>query len=358
MALTKLSADSTRIYNEDLVTTAEAIHPGIIENAIDAHPGASIFLGNAGEILTGEIRAENGSGMGTAEAGYGESVRVNAKLGKNGSARRLSGGYSEFSSDGSDTARGTRANWKMYGATVQISGSQRRQNAGQGQVIDQLEYKIKDSSSALVDLVAEDLMTASSQPNSITSLNDVISAGGERCFVRQLERARPESEGDGGIFDHVCSGHGEFRHGGPRQLAIRLHERRGRFDPTECDRDYGPAVPLLRGSSDSAGSVPEPENRGSVFRDLAVQERIGLPRPVLPEWYDVLHQHGLHEDQVPAGCVLQPDSDPGAGNSGCLLDEDHLRGSARDGQPQVQQQDHWANGLERSQEWQVKQIRF
>ena len=177
MALTKLSADSTRIYNEDLVTTAEAIHPGIIENAIDAHPGASIFLGNAGEILTGEIRAENGSGMGTAEAGYGESVRVNAKLGKNGSARRLSGGYSEFSSDGSDTARGTRANWKMYGATVQISGSQRRQNAGQGQVIDQLEYKIKDSSSALVDLVAEDLMTASSQPNSITSLNDVISAG-------------------------------------------------------------------------------------------------------------------------------------------------------------------------------------
>lgn len=175
MALPLVTADGTRIYNEDLVATAERVNPTIVENAINSHPGASIFLGNVGAILTGEIRS-NGAPTGGAEASGGESVRTNVKLGTNGSARRLASGFGEFSTDTSDTARGSRSNWKLYGSTVIMSGSQVRKNSGAEQVINQLNYKQTDSVSALVDLVAEDLLTTSSQPNAISSLPTLIHA--------------------------------------------------------------------------------------------------------------------------------------------------------------------------------------
>ena len=176
MALTKVTADTSRIYNEDLVATAEHIHPDLVENAIDAHPAASIFLGNVGAVLTGKIGSTGAPNAG-AERGSGESLRINVKLGKNESARRLASGYGEVSTDTSDTARGSRANWKIYAGSVIISGSQRRRNEGPEQVVNQLVYKQQDTVSALVDLVAADLLSTSSQPNAITSLLTLIGKG-------------------------------------------------------------------------------------------------------------------------------------------------------------------------------------
>ena len=175
MALPIISGTvSDRDYNEDLVTTAEHIQPGIVENAINAHPAMSIFFGNIGEIMRGEL-GDTGA-MGSPESATGDSIRVNVKLGKNSSARRLSSGYGEISTDTSDTARGGRTNWKLYAGSIIISGSQKRRNSGDAQIVDQLLYKQTDATTALVDLVAEDLLSTSSAPNSITSIPTLISA--------------------------------------------------------------------------------------------------------------------------------------------------------------------------------------
>ena len=174
MAIDSLS--ETRDQNEVLSTTAESIHPGIVENALDGHPGASIFAGKIGAVLSGQL-GDDGSPSGTAaRAAQGESIRVRVKLDSNGSARRLASGFSEFSSDTSDTIRGTRANWKLYGATAVMSGLERRNNRGAAQTADLWNHKQTDSTSALVDLFAQDIYSTASPANAVTSLDDIISA--------------------------------------------------------------------------------------------------------------------------------------------------------------------------------------
>jgi hypothetical protein len=175
--MTIASLTETRTQNEVLSTTAEAIHPGIRENALDAHPGASIFAGKLGVVLGGEIGAD-GSPSGTAaRSTSGESIRVRVKLDSNGSARRLASGYSAFSTDTSDTIRGTRANWKLYGSTAIISGLERRNNRGTAQLADLWMHKQTDSTSALIDLFAQDIYSTASPANAVTSLDSIIAAG-------------------------------------------------------------------------------------------------------------------------------------------------------------------------------------
>lgn len=175
MALTSAGADSTRIYDELLVTTLEHIHPGIVENEINAHPVASMFLGRIGAALSGKI-GEDGAPVTGAEAVSGESIRANLKLGKNGSGKWMASGYDTLNMDTSDTARGSRANFKLFGSTVVISGSEMRKNSGDAAVANLLMYKEEDSVSSSVDSVAEAMLSTSVIPNAVTSLDDVISA--------------------------------------------------------------------------------------------------------------------------------------------------------------------------------------
>lgn len=182
MALTSAGADSTRIYDELLVTTAEHIHPGIRENAINAHPVASLFCGKIGAALRGEIGNDGASGG--AQQVSGESIRVNVKLGKNESAAWLASGYDQISMDTSDTARGTRANHKLLAGSVVISGSELRQNSGDAAVASLLTHKQDDSVSAAVDKWAEDALSTSTVANGVTSLDDIISAASETAEVQ------------------------------------------------------------------------------------------------------------------------------------------------------------------------------
>ena len=176
MALASAGADGTRIYDELLVTTAETIHPGIVENSLNSHPVASIFLGNIGSALNGPI-GENGSPAAAgAEQVVGESIRVNVKLGKNGSFRWLSSGFGEISLDTSDTARGSRANFKLGAGSVVIDGSTLRKNSGAAQISSILRHKQEDTVSSMVDTVAEAMLASSAAPNAITSLTELISA--------------------------------------------------------------------------------------------------------------------------------------------------------------------------------------
>lgn len=176
MAIADLT--ESRVQNEILSTTTEAIHPGIRENSLDAHPGVSIVYGKIGSVLSGQIGAD-GSPSGTAaKARQGESIKVRVKLDTNGSARRMASGYSEFSTDTSDTIRGTRANWKLYGATAIMSNFERRNNRGSAQLADLWTHKYSDAMSALVDMVASDLFSTASPANAITSLDTIIASNG------------------------------------------------------------------------------------------------------------------------------------------------------------------------------------
>jgi len=167
----------SRVQNEILSTTAEAIHPGIRENALDAHPGVSVFFGKIGAALSGQIGADGSPSGSAARTKQGESIKIRVKLDTNGSARRLSSGYSELSVDTSDTVRGTRANWKLYGATAIMSNYEKRNNRGSAQIADLWNHKHNDAMSALVDMVASDLFNTSSPANSITSLDSIVAAG-------------------------------------------------------------------------------------------------------------------------------------------------------------------------------------
>jgi len=170
------SLSETRAQNEVLSTTAEDIHPNIVENALDGHPGASIFAGKIGAVLSGQL-GDDGSPSGTAaRAAQGESIKVRVKLDSNGSARRMASGFSEFSSDTSDTIRGTRANWKLYGATAVMSGIERRNNRGIAQMSDLWNHKQTDSTSGLVDLFAQDIYSTATPANAVTSLDSIIGA--------------------------------------------------------------------------------------------------------------------------------------------------------------------------------------
>jgi hypothetical protein len=175
MAIADLT--ESRVQNEILSTTAEAIHPGIRENALDAHPGVSVFFGKIGAALSGQIGADGSPSGSAARAKQGESIKVRVKLDNNGSARRLSSGYSELSVDTSDTIRGTRANWKLYGATAIMSNYEKRNNRGSAQVADLWNHKHNDAMSALVDMVASDLFSTSTPSNSITSIDSIVDAG-------------------------------------------------------------------------------------------------------------------------------------------------------------------------------------
>lgn len=179
MALTSAGADATRIYDELLVTTAEHIHPGIVENAIDNSPATSIFLGKIGAALNGAIGEDNAPAAAGAEAVTGESIRVNVKLGKNDSFRWLSSGFGEISLDTSDTARGSRANFKLGAGSVVIDGSTLRKNSGAAQIASILRHKQDDTVSSMVDYVGDAMLASSASPNAITSLLEIISANDE-----------------------------------------------------------------------------------------------------------------------------------------------------------------------------------
>lgn len=187
MAIADLT--ESRVQNEILSTTAEAIHGGIVENYLDAHPGVSLFCGKIGAALSGQI-GQDGSPSGTAARSFtGESIKVRAKLDVNGSARRMTSGYSEFSVDTSDTIRGLRANWKLYGATAIMSGMERRNNRGAAQLADLWNHKHNDAVSALVDMVASDLFSTASVSGAVTSLATIIDNSAT------LQNAAPSSYG-------------------------------------------------------------------------------------------------------------------------------------------------------------------
>jgi len=162
--------NETREQNTILATTAANITPEIVNNAINSHPGVSIFFGKLSEMMFGPV-AMNGKAV---REKSGESIEVRAQLDKNSTAEAMSSGYSKFNTDTQDTARTTRANWKLYGSTAIISGEERRNNGGAAQIASLLGYKQEEAVGSLVDLVAEKMFAGGTSAD-VTGLDSLIS---------------------------------------------------------------------------------------------------------------------------------------------------------------------------------------
>ena len=164
--------NETREQNTILATTQADITPAIVNNAINSHAGVSIFFGKLSEMMFGPV-ALNGKAK---RFTTGESIETRVQLGKNDTAQRMASGYSSFIQDTQDTARVTRSNWKLYGATAIISGEEKRNNQGAAQISSLLEYKTRTAVESLVDLVAQDLYDNGSDATATTGLEQIISA--------------------------------------------------------------------------------------------------------------------------------------------------------------------------------------
>lgn len=166
----------TRQQNEILQTTAEALVPRILENALDSHPAAAIAVGRLGAVMSGML-GEDGSPAATAARQMeGESIVTRPKLGSNPTAKRLTSDFDQFSSDTSNTLTRARHNWKLYAGTAVISGKERRDNRNMLAMGNLWKHKLEDAVSSVVDLFAQDIVASATATDGVTSLLDIISA--------------------------------------------------------------------------------------------------------------------------------------------------------------------------------------
>lgn len=168
------SLEETRVQNSVLATTLADIKPRIVNNAIDHHPLVSMFTGSLGNALFGRVE---GQGRGKRFTS-GESIEVRARLGSNDTAKAFTSPYETFTQNTADNARVGRANWKLYGATIIISGFDRRNNQGTERLSSLLAEKTDDAVTSTVNLVSQHCFTNSGVTERIGGLDQVILASG------------------------------------------------------------------------------------------------------------------------------------------------------------------------------------
>lgn len=162
----------TRSYGRFLEYTRERMLPGIVSAAIDSQPAISIFTGRIANSMFPE-RGPQGRGK---REGSGESTVFKVRLGKNETVSELTGGYDTFDTTPQDNLRHGRANWKLYGATVNLSGHEVDVNNSPERVASMVEEESRDAIESLLDLMGGHVYTNSGSPNRLTGLEQAISA--------------------------------------------------------------------------------------------------------------------------------------------------------------------------------------
>lgn len=162
----------TRQFGRFLEYTREHMMPGILSVAIDSQPAISIFTGRIANAMYPE-RGPQGSAKRTAT---GESIVIKTRLGINSTATELSGGYADFDTTPQDNVRHGRANWKLYGATVNLSGHEIDVNSGPEAVANMVEEESRDAVESLLDVMGGHVYTNSGFATRLTGLDQLISA--------------------------------------------------------------------------------------------------------------------------------------------------------------------------------------
>jgi hypothetical protein len=163
----------TRTFDRGLEYAKDAIVPGIVQNAIDALPGVSIFTGRLAEIMFGSV-GQNGRGK-RVQTG-GSSIERKLRLGVNTTRKAMTGGWDQVDTAPSDTVRHARTNWKIYTATINLSKHELRKASGDSAVANMLQEETQDAVSSLVDLIGAHIFNAGGVASRLTDLDTIISA--------------------------------------------------------------------------------------------------------------------------------------------------------------------------------------
>lgn len=164
----------TRTFDRLLESTKDAIiRANPIDTVFDHSPLLAAMLGRLQNAQFGPVRM-NGRGKMTQTGGY--SIEVKHNLGKNTTAKTLTGPWDTVTTDPSDTVRHSRANWKHYSATATLSDTDLLVNTGPDAIFNLMEFELKNALTSLGDLVGDHLYSNGGITTRVTSLQQIANA--------------------------------------------------------------------------------------------------------------------------------------------------------------------------------------
>ncbi len=159
----------TRTYDALLTTTLANYRKKLIDNIADVYPGLSWMFGKLGEALRGSKRLRVLDG--------GESI-VEHVLYEFSSAVKAYSQYETLDTTPQEGMTIARYSWRQYGATIAISGREKRSNMGEAGMIDLLEAKTKQAELSLRNLISTDLWGTNAAGNQLDGLDLVVDSTG------------------------------------------------------------------------------------------------------------------------------------------------------------------------------------
>lgn len=163
----------SRTYGRLLTLTKDKIEPMIRSAAFDHSPLLAVMFGRMADAQFGAVRM-NGRAKRVSQGGA--SVEVYHELGKNATAKTLTGQWDTVDTTPQDNIRFSRANRVHYSSTATVSETERLVNTGEYAVASIVERETKSAISSLVDLVGDHAYSNGGDATRITSLQQVVSA--------------------------------------------------------------------------------------------------------------------------------------------------------------------------------------
>lgn len=164
----------TRNYGRMLTATTDARIAGVKQNAFDNSPLMSVLFGKMTDSAFGPTKM---SGKGKKTQDGGASVEVRHELGKNLTAKTLTGQWDTFDTTPQDNIRHSRANWVHYSSTATISQTEKLVQKGGHEIISILQSQVESAVNSLADLAGDHAYSNGSDATRVTSLQQIISAG-------------------------------------------------------------------------------------------------------------------------------------------------------------------------------------
>ncbi len=163
----------SRSFDRTLEFTRDAIMREVKDLAFDHSPLLSMM---AGRLLNAEFGTVRMAGRGKQVQVGGESVRIRHNLGKNTTAKTLTGPWDTVDTSPSDTVRGSRANWTHYSSTVTLSATDLIINRGADALSSLLDFEVRNSVTSLADLLGDHIYSGSAGTQ-VTGIDTLIGTG-------------------------------------------------------------------------------------------------------------------------------------------------------------------------------------
>lgn len=186
------SQSETRTYGRLLTLTKDKLVPGIKQCAYDHSPLLAVVFGRMTDAAFGPVRM---NGRAKEVQSGGASVEVRHKLGKNSTAKTLSGQWDTVDTTPQDNDRFSRANWVHYSSTATVSEFEKLVNTGEAAIASIVNNEVTDAVNALADLAGDHIYSNGSDATRLTSLQQIVSANDSVQGLSGATYARFNSRG-------------------------------------------------------------------------------------------------------------------------------------------------------------------